>query len=102
MASWRDKVNAAQKPSATRVSRNGQVVLPVKARRAAGIEPGDLVVSVPVAPGAILVEKVRSAAGRSLREDLESPDNPLRGIWGPDPDAWLDELRGQWDERLTS
>lgn len=101
MPSWRNKVEAMKQRS-TRVSRNGQIVLPAKARRAAGIEPGDLVVSVPVARGVILVEKVRSADGTSLKEELESPDNPLRGAWGSDPDAWLDELRGQWADRTSS
>jgi AbrB family looped-hinge helix DNA binding protein len=95
MASWREKVNAAKKPTATRVSRNGQVVLPAAARRAAGIEAGDLVVSVPVAPGAVLVEKVEVAAERSLKDVAEETDE-LRGLWGDDPDAWLDEFRGEW------
>jgi AbrB family looped-hinge helix DNA binding protein len=102
MASWREMVNAAKRPTATKVSRNGQVVLPAKARRAAGIQPGDLVRSVPVGPGLVLIEKVRAREGQSLREFYESPENPLRGVWGPDPDAWLDELRGQWQERQTS
>ncbi len=73
MPSWQDKVS---KHKPTRVSRNGQIVLPVRARREAGIEPGDLVVSVPVSPGVLLVEKV--------------------------PDAWVDEIRSQWNERRSS
>jgi AbrB family looped-hinge helix DNA binding protein len=96
MASWRDKVNVAKQPSATRVSRNGQIVLPAATRRAAGIRAGDLVVSVPVAPGAVLVEKVEVSSG-SLKELYEATDE-LRGLWGDDPDAWLDELRGPWPE----
>ena len=102
MASWRDKVKAAAQTSPTRVSRNGQVVLPARARRAVGIEPGDLVVSVPVGPGALLVEKVGGPPGRSLKEFYESEDNPLRGLWGPDPLAWLEELRGPWREPADS
>lgn len=98
MASWRDKVKATKRPAPTRVSRNGQIVLPAKVRRATGIEPGDLVVSVPIGPGALLVEKVGSETGPSWKEFLESEDNPLRGIWGPDPLATLDELRGPWPE----
>ena len=96
MASWRDMLNMAKEPAATRVSRNGQIVLPAATRRAAGISAGDLVVSVPVAPGAVLVEKVEGASG-SLKELYEATDE-LRGVWGDDPDAWLDELRGPWPE----
>lgn len=102
MADWRAKINAERRPRATRVSRNGQVVLPVQARRAAGIEPGDLVVTVPVAPGTVVVEKVRSASSGGLRRQYDDAANPLRGVWGSDPDAWLDEVRGRWDKRKAS
>ncbi len=102
MADWRAKINATRRPAPTRVSRNGQVVLPVQARRAAGIEPGDLVVTVPVAPGAVLVEKVKSASNAGLRRQYDDAANPLRGVWGSDPDAWLDQVRGRWDERQVS
>jgi AbrB family looped-hinge helix DNA binding protein len=98
MATWRDKVKALEKPAPTKVSRNGQIVLPAKVRRAVGIEPGDLVVSVPAGPGAILVERVSGEEGRSLHEFLRSDDNPLRGIYGPDIQAYIDELRGPWLE----
>lgn len=99
MASWRDMLNSAKRPAPTKVSGNGQIVLPAKTRRAAGIEPGDLVVSVPVGPGAILVERVGGGRERPLRELLDSEDNPLRGAFGPDPEAFVDELRGPWRER---
>ena len=36
------------------------------------------------------------AAGRSWREFLDSDDNPLRGGYGGDPQAYVDELRGPW------
>lgn len=98
---WRTKINAARRPSATRVSRNGQIVLPVQTRRAAGIEPGDLVVAVPLASGTIVVEKVKGTTGGGLQRQYEEADNPLRGVWGADPDSWLDELRGQWAERSS-
>jgi AbrB family looped-hinge helix DNA binding protein len=98
MERWREMLNVNKRPP-TRVSKNGQVVLPAQARRAVGIEAGDLVVSVPVAPGVLLVEKVGARPGASLRELYDREDNPLEGLWGPDPDAWLDELRGRWDER---
>jgi bifunctional DNA-binding transcriptional regulator/antitoxin component of YhaV-PrlF toxin-antitoxin module len=81
----------------TRVSSNGTIVLAAKARRAAGISPGDEVVSIPVGPGAVLVERVSGgSAGRSWREFLDSDDNPLRGGYGGDPQAYVDELRGPW------
>jgi len=99
MASWKTMVNAAKRPKPTRVSRNGQIVLPAEARRAVGIAAGDLVTSTPVAPGAVLVEKVGARPGTHLRDLYERADNPLEGIWGPDPDAWLDQLRSQGWER---
>lgn len=99
---WRSKLNATRRPGSTRVSRNGQIVLPAQTRRAAGIEPGDLVVAVPVAPGAVMVEKVKGAGAAGLRKQYEDPANPLRGIWGSDPDKWLEEIRGAWDAREIS
>jgi hypothetical protein len=100
MARWQDMLNGArQRTRPTVVSRNGTVVLAARARLAAGIEPGDLVVSIPVGPGAVLVERVGSdAPGRSWREFLDSDENPLRGAYGGDPQAYVDELRGQWRE----
>lgn len=81
----------------TRVSTNGTIVLNVRARKAAGIAPGDQVVSIPVGPGAVLVERVAGEArGRSWREFLDSEDNPLRGAYGGNPQAYVDELRGEW------
>jgi bifunctional DNA-binding transcriptional regulator/antitoxin component of YhaV-PrlF toxin-antitoxin module len=102
MQSWQDKMKTQPKPRPTRVSRNGQVVLSAPARRAVGIDPGDLVVSVPVAPGVLLVEKVAARKGGSMKAQYEREDNPLRGVWGPDPDAWIDEIRNQWQEREIS
>jgi bifunctional DNA-binding transcriptional regulator/antitoxin component of YhaV-PrlF toxin-antitoxin module len=81
----------------TRVSSNGTIVLAAKARRAAGISPGDEVVSIPVGPGTVLVERVSGgSAGRRWREFLDSDENPLRGGYGGDPQAYVDELRGPW------
>lgn len=102
MAGWREMLNAETARAPTKVSRNGQIVLPAKARRAVGIEPGDLVVSVPVAPGVLRIEKVAGSPGRSWSEFLRSDENPLRGAFGSDPDAYVDELRGTWHERLDS
>ena len=95
-------LNSKERPAPTKVSRNGQIVLPARARRAAGIEPGDLVVSVPVGPGAVLVEKVGWAPPGSWGEFLKSEDNPLRGAYGGDPQAYVDELRGPWRETTRS
>jgi bifunctional DNA-binding transcriptional regulator/antitoxin component of YhaV-PrlF toxin-antitoxin module len=102
MPSWQDRMDEERKPRPTRVSRNGQVVLAARARREARIQPGDLVVSVPVAPGAVLVEKVGAQDPESVKRELEREDNPLRGLWGPDPDAWVAEIRSRWREREVS
>jgi AbrB family looped-hinge helix DNA binding protein len=99
---WRSKIDSTRRPRSTRVSRNGQIVLPAETRRAAGIEPGDLVVVVPVARGAVMVEKVKAAERAGLRRQYEDEGNPLRGVWGSDPDRWVDEIRGAWEERETS
>lgn len=102
MEEWRTKLNSERRRAATRVSRNGQVVLPVAARRAVGIESGDLVATVPVAPGTLLVERVGGTEKGGLAEQYRRDDNPLEGVWGSDPDAWLDDLRGQWAARRAS
>lgn len=64
--------------------------------------PGDTVVAVPVAPGAVMVEKAKGTAGSGLRKQYEDPANPLRGIWGSEPNKWLEEIRGAWDAREIS
>jgi hypothetical protein len=73
-------------------------VLPAKVRGAAGIASGDLVVSVPVGPGLVLVERIGGGSSKEWRELVESEDNPLRGAFGPDPQAFVDELRGPWPD----
>jgi bifunctional DNA-binding transcriptional regulator/antitoxin component of YhaV-PrlF toxin-antitoxin module len=98
---WQSKLNATRRRG-TRVSRNGQIVLSAETRRAAGIEPGDLVVAVPIARGAVIVEKVKAAEPAGMRAQYEDPANPLRGVWGSAPDAWLDQVRGEWGRRETS
>ena len=95
MARWRQMVEIVESPGkATTVSRNGTVVLAAPARRAAGIEPGDQVVTIPVGPGAVLVERVQPPDAASTRAFLDSEANSLRGAWGNDPQAYVDELRG--------
>jgi bifunctional DNA-binding transcriptional regulator/antitoxin component of YhaV-PrlF toxin-antitoxin module len=94
---------AAPSTRPTKVSRNGTVVLAAPARRAAGIEAGDEVVTIPVGPGAVLVERVGvTSPGRTWRDFLDSEENPLRGIYGRDPQAYVDELRGPWRESRGS
>jgi bifunctional DNA-binding transcriptional regulator/antitoxin component of YhaV-PrlF toxin-antitoxin module len=94
---------ATPRTRATKVSRNGTVVLAAPARRAAGIEAGDEVVTIPVGPGAVLVERVGSAAtSRTWKAFLESDENPLRGAYGGDPQAYVDELRGPWRDSTRS
>ena len=57
--------------------------------------------AVPVAPGVLVVEKIAGGDEPELRRQYEDPANPLRGVWGPDPDAWVDEFRGRWDDRAS-
>jgi bifunctional DNA-binding transcriptional regulator/antitoxin component of YhaV-PrlF toxin-antitoxin module len=104
MARWQEMLNAATpRARPTKVSRNGTVVLAAPARRAAGLEAGDEVVTIPVGPGAVLVERVGgTAGGRTWREFLDSDENPLRGIYGGNPQAYVDELRGPWSESIRS
>lgn len=105
MARWQDLLNVEQpRGRTTKVSRNGTVVLAATARRAAGIEPGDEVVTIPVGPGSVLVERVAFSppGGRTWGEFLKSDENPLRGLWGNDPLAYVDELRGPWPEDTSS
>ena len=95
MARWKQRIETSEKAQrATTVSRNGTVVLAARARRAAGIAPGDQVVTIPVGPGAVLVERVQPHDAIAALAFLESDDNPLRGAWGDDPQAYVDELRG--------
>lgn len=77
---WQESMNQRQGRGSSRVSRNGQIVLPAQTRRAAGIEPGDTIVAVPVAPGAVMVEKVKGTPESGLRKQYEDPENPLQGI----------------------
>lgn len=105
MARWQDMLNGATPQGRpTKVSRNGTVVLAARARKAAGIEPGDEVVTIPFGPGAVLVERVGFSppGGRTWGEFLASDDNPLRGAYGGDPQAYVDELRGPWRESTRS
>lgn len=93
---WQGKLRKARRPAATRVSRNGQIVLSARTREAVGIEPGDLVAVVPLAPGTIVIERVSGAQPLTLRHQYGLDANPLRGVWGVDPDFWIDELRNRW------
>jgi AbrB family looped-hinge helix DNA binding protein len=97
MDEWQGKLRKATRRSpATRVSTNGQIVLSAQARNAVGIEPGDHVVVRPLAPGTLVVEKVSGVERLALRRQYERADNPLKSVWGADPDYWLEELRSKW------
>jgi bifunctional DNA-binding transcriptional regulator/antitoxin component of YhaV-PrlF toxin-antitoxin module len=68
------------------ISRKNQVTLPVKALRAAGLEPGDDLRVEVVGPGRL--ELVRA-------DDLV---NEFAGVFDSSvyPDGYLDELRREW------
>ena len=90
-----DEARSQARP--TRVSANGTIVLAARARKAAGIAPGDRVVSIPIGPGVVLIERIAGeSGGRSWHDFLDSDENPLRGAYGGDPQAYVDELRGPW------
>jgi AbrB family looped-hinge helix DNA binding protein len=99
---WQQVLARAKRPPATRVSSNGQIVLSAAARRAVGIDTGDLVVVLPLGPGTIVIERVSASEPLGLRRQFERPDHPLRGVWGADPDFWLEELRGRWSGSGTA
>jgi hypothetical protein len=73
---WRIKINAVRHPSATRMSRSGEIV-------------------------PVVVKKAKEAAGGGPRRQYEEADNPLRGVWEPDPDSWLEKIRDRWAERTS-
>jgi AbrB family looped-hinge helix DNA binding protein len=70
------------------LSSKSQITIPAWARRQLGIGPGDRVVLREEGGRLVLEPAARSV--RSLR-------GALRGLYGEDPDRWLEELRREWD-----
>lgn len=71
----------------TVISRKNQVTLPVDALRAAGMQPGDDVRVVVIAPGRLELARA---------EDLVSR---FAGVFDSEvyPEGYLDTLRGEWE-----
>lgn len=70
------------------LSSKSQITIPAWARRRLGIGPGDRVVLREEGDRLILEPAARSV--RSLR-------GALRGVYGDDPDRWLEDLRREWE-----
>jgi len=69
------------------ISSKNQVTLPVRALRAAGLQPGDDVLVTAISPGHL---------------ELVRPDNVVEetaGIFDADvyPEGYLEQLRREWD-----
>lgn len=71
-----------------RLRARNQLTIPDAIARAAGIEPGETFVVV-------LTRDDRDTL--VLHRVRESYAGALRGLWGPDPTAWLEAERGSWD-----
>lgn len=75
-----------------KVSSKHQIAVPSEARKALGIKVGDRL-EVEVRDGVILL---RPRAG-TVADRLYGTG---RGIYGPDPVAYVRALRDEWEERL--
>jgi len=75
-----------------KVSSKHQISLPSEARRRLGIEPGDRLI-VAVRDDEIVLRKRPAKASDRLR-------GIAKGSYGPDPDAYLDDLRNELEENL--
>jgi bifunctional DNA-binding transcriptional regulator/antitoxin component of YhaV-PrlF toxin-antitoxin module len=71
----------------TRLRSRNQITIPDPIVRAAGMEPGDtLVVELePKDPDTLRLRRVRASYAGALR-----------GMWGPDAGAQLEDERGSW------
>jgi AbrB family looped-hinge helix DNA binding protein len=69
-----------------RVSAKNQVTLPVRAMRAAGLQPGDEVTVRPVGDGEVII----AARGSRIRRHA----GIAHGVYEPDE---LEQLRDEWD-----
>lgn len=75
-----------------KVSSKHQIAVPGEVRRALGIKAGDRLGVEVKGDVIVLRPRVQSTAGR-LR-------GTGRGMYGPDPVAYIRALRDEWDDRL--
>ena len=73
-----------------RFRARNQITIPEAVVRAAGIEPGETFV-VEVEP-----EDIDTLRLRRIRTSYAGV---LRGLWGPDANAYLEAERNAWDDR---
>lgn len=95
--------NTKPRAPATTVTVKGQVTLPKAVREAAGIRPGDRVVSRALPEGGVLIERARSgeptpaavaAARKRIERALEMLDR--RGVeFEMTTDQWMAMTRGE-------
>lgn len=75
-----------------KVSSKHQIAVPSEARKALGIKAGDRL-SVEVRGNVIVLKPQEGTVADRLR-------GTGRGIYGPDPVAYVRALRDEWEERL--
>jgi len=75
-----------------KVSSKNQISLPSEARRRLGIEPGDRL-SVQIRDDELVLRRRPAKASDRLR-------GIAKGMYGSDPDKYLDDLREEWEANL--
>lgn len=75
-----------------KVSSKYQIAVPSEARKALGIKAGDRL-GVEVREGAIVLRPRVATTASRLR-------GTGKGIYGPDPVAYVRALRDEWEDRL--
>ena len=76
-----------------KVSTKHQIVVPSAVRRQLGIKPGDRL-EVRIEDGDVLLHPRPAKASDRLR-------GLGKGMYGPDPVAFVRALRDEWEDRLT-
>lgn len=89
-----DCVPSMARMLSVKVSSKHQVAVPSEVRRRLGIQAGDRL-EVRIREGEfVLVPRARRASERL--------DGIGRGMYGPDPESYIAQLRAEWDERLAT
>lgn len=77
-----------------KVSTKHQIAVPSEVRRTLGIKAGDRL-GVEVRDGMIMLKPQAGTTAERLR-------GTGRGIYGPDPVAYVRALRDEWEDRLDT